>query len=204
MSLSETMKKKFPVNLAIDTSFFVKNNFLSSKNINSLKELVDGGIVKLHITDITYREIKNRFFINLKSTSEEIKKPLSMMRSKIPILRNFDSFETYFNLPEINLDELNNCFNRDLSRWILELNVNVISTDSLTIREVFEDYFNSRPPFGGGDKKHELPDAFTLQALNLYFQGNQELCHFISEDKDFSELNISVFYPFLKYHELIL
>lgn len=42
-------------------------------------------------------------------------------------------------------------------------------------REVFTDYFNTKPPFSGvGDKKSEFPDAFVIKGLLQYCQNNPE------------------------------
>lgn len=52
--------------------------------------------------------------------------------------------------------------------------------------EIFEDYFNTKPPFSAtGDKKSEFPDAFVLKSLLKYCDSNPE-SHVlvITDDKD--------------------
>jgi len=98
------MKESFPVNLALDTSFFVKNNFLVGKNFFRLKSLVNDGIISIFLTDITYREIQNRFKINLIGAVNKVEKHVSFLEKDGMILKNFPEYLPYFRLPNIHLE----------------------------------------------------------------------------------------------------
>lgn len=54
------------------------------------------------------------------------------------------------------------------------------------VNDVFDDYFNARPPFRTeGEKKHEFPDAFILKGLKKYCEKNpEETILVISDDSD--------------------
>jgi hypothetical protein len=61
-------------------------------------------------------------------------------------------------------------------------------------KEIFDDYFSSRPPFDLEKKKHEFPDAFMLQGILQKSLMDGELYYLISSDPDwlrFSNLNSS-------------
>jgi len=55
------------------------------------------------------------------------------------------------------------------------------------VPEVFERYFKQTPPFGGGGKKHEFPDAFVILAVEQWCKQNQESMYVVSGDQDFAE-----------------
>ena len=173
-------------NISLDTSFIEGQNFLHGSSINELGRLSGNETVNLFITDITYREIISRFNKNLLTAEEKIKKPKREFESNARILRNFEEFNSAFELPEIDINKLLNQFREKFDKWISDSLIKTIPTGTITIKEVFDDYFNENPPFHSSQKKHEFPDAFTAKALSNYFSDSKTylLCH----DKDLLEL----------------
>lgn len=170
--------------IAIDTSFIEAQNFLAGSKMSELSNLVKEGLVKLYLTDITYREILARFQKNIIQADEKIRKPKEQILSNAKVLRNFNEFHPYFNLRKIDIDDLSSKFKSLLDTWIENNMVVIISTSDITIGEVFDDYFNNRLPFKEGNKKHEFPDAFTLKALQEYFHKLKIKSHLLTFDND--------------------
>lgn len=175
------------LNISIDTAFFEAQNFLVGSKIAELSSLSLKYSVKLYMTDITYREILNRFHKNLIKTKEEITKPVGLVVDKAKLLRNFPAMSPFFELPAIDTDTLFTEFKTNFDLWIKKNNVTIIPTNHLTIKDVFDDYFNNNPPFKEGKKKHEFPDAFTLKAIVEFFKKRKEKTYLISSDKDILE-----------------
>lgn len=182
-------------NISLDTAFFEEQNFLVGSKIAELSSLTLKYSVKLYMTDITYREILSRFHKNLLRTDEEIKKPTGLLISKARLLKNFSEMDPFFQLPIINVEILFTKFSTKFDLWIRDNNVTIIRTDHLTIKEVFDDYFNNNPPFKEGKKKYEFPDAFTLKGIVDFFKKRQEKTYLISSDKDILEYKEETIFP---------
>ena len=166
--------------LLIDSSIYKAECFKFDKGLlNYISKLCQQGKIELLYNDIIYREVLclmkekcmefNHNFssalkaINFLSDEEEIK-----------VLSNFkkDNLNT---LAKIKLDKyLNSC--KAIS---LEQNIN--------IKAILDDYFESRAPFGSGDKKAEFPDAIILQMLeNKKFKDSDNV-FVLSTDKDWAK-----------------
>lgn len=171
-------------NVSLDTSFFEQNNFLVGAKIKELTELCQNGTARIFLTDITYREVIARFLKNLLTAEEKIKKPKETLATNAKVLRNFPEMKVFFELPSIEVESLALRFNVEFEEWLKRSKAIIIPTDSITIKEVFDDYFKNNPPFKEGEKKNEFPDAFTLKALVDYFSIRGEKSYIISSDKD--------------------
>lgn len=180
------MKKIFPKNLAIDTSFFVKSNFLAGNDIQRLESLIQQGIIRLFITDIVEKEIIKKFLQNLKSVEDSIEGHKRKLTSSVMILRNSAEYQEFFKLPKIEAEKTYEDFLKKFSEWISNNQVQIVSSRELTAGEIFDDYFNSEPPFQkSNDKKNEFPDAFSIKALINHFKKHKESFYFLSLDHDF-------------------
>lgn len=188
-------KKLLTHNISLDTSFFEQNNFLVGGKIKELAELCKKGVAKIFITDITYRETIERFRKNLVLSDEKTKKPKEQLATNARVLRNFPEMKGYFDFPTIDVDNLLTRFNNDFDNWLKENKAIIIPTEHITIKVVFDDYFNNRQPFKEGEKKHEFPDAFTLKALVDYFSSKKEKSYILSADKDILEYKSKTLIP---------
>jgi len=177
-------KKLLTQNIAFDTSFIESQNFLAGSKINDLSKLCKDKSIKLFMTDITFREIISRFNENLKQTSEKIIKPREQLTSSARLLRNFADFANYFDFQDISVKKLSKRFYQSFTDWIKENNITIITTDHITIKPVFDDYFDKKLPFKDGKKKHEFPDAFSLYALTDYFKKHNSKAYLLTLDKD--------------------
>jgi len=172
-------------NISLDTCFIESQNFLSGSKLIELSKLAQEGEINLFITDITYNEVLSRFRKGLILSEEKIKKPKKELETQARILRNFGDFRSYFTLPSFDIETLNKQFKEKLEKWIANAKITVVSTEQLTIKDVFKDYFDSKPPFQKEQKKNEFPDAFTFKGLEQHFSKSKT--YFLSGDGDFIE-----------------
>lgn len=188
-------KKLLTYNISLDTSFFEQNNFLSGAKINELAELCKTGVAKIFITDISYRETIERFRKNLLAAEEKTKKPKELIATNARVLRNFPEMKGYFEWPKIDIEALHFKFKTNLAKWLEENKAVVITTEHISVKEVFDDYFNNRHPFKEGEKKHEFPDAFTLRALVEYFSTKKQQSYVLSSDNDILSYSGEILIP---------
>jgi len=173
----------------------VGQNFLVGSKINELAELCKKGVIEIFLTDITYKEIIARFRKNLVETKENIIKPRNILETHAKLLRNFSELNAFFNLPTVDIEDLCLKFQNDFDKWLKNNNAVTISTGHITIKEVFEDYFDNNPPFKEGIKKNEFPDAFTLKALVEYFSKIKSKSYILSSDKDLLTFGSKILIP---------
>ena len=170
--------------ISIDTSFIESQNFLAGSKIQELPILCKKSKISLFITDIIYREVLARFLYNLKQTEEKTKKPKTLLSNSAKLLRNFEEFSMYFDFPPVDIKDLFQRFKADFDEWIRKNGIKVIPTGNLKIKKVFNDYFENRLPFNEGKKKHEFPDAFSLEAYIDYFNKKKTNTYLLTSDSD--------------------
>jgi hypothetical protein len=69
-------------------------------------------------------------------------------------------------------------------RFLERTRANIIPVEGLSIDDVFAKYFESTPPFGSAEKKHEFPDAFALAGVQRWCGENEEKIFVLSKDGD--------------------
>lgn len=188
-------------NISLDTSFIEGQNFLNGSSIKELGRLSKKGTIKLFITDITYREVISRFTKNLITAEEKIKKPKREFDNHARVLRNFYEFRHIFELPEINTKKLLKEFRKNFDQWIVDSLIMIIPTETVTIKDVFNDYFKNKPPFHSTQKKNEFPDAFTIKAIENHFHN--EKTYLLSHDNDLLEYKDDRIIPTTDHAQLI-
>jgi hypothetical protein len=147
--------------------------------LKTLIEYIEKGEIRLHLTDITIREIE----VKILELIQEAEKPIKTFHNNVKILRGVSSFAQLFNIDiEIARSDLKNQFNNfmDSTQTI------VISTEFVSIPHIFNKYFNQQPPFTGGKKKYEFPDAFVIKALEDYCTEAKSSMYVISKYYDLS------------------
>ncbi|WP_135499792.1 PIN domain-containing protein [Pseudomonas citronellolis] len=74
----------------------------------------------------------------------------------------------------------------EVNDFFLATNAELAFYDEISISNLFELYFNNKPPFHkGNDKKYEFPDAVALLSLEAYAENSGILV--VSSDKDWIE-----------------
>ena len=167
----------------IDTSIYHKNqcNFggITKSIIPMLLQLLEANNITLLTHPVLESEIKKHIgeselvsrIGNLQTSLKKYNKQLQMIDvSAEDLIRRLD---------EVNIEQnLNDKFSFFYKH--------AISVPYVSAQEVFEDYFNSNPPFSAtGNKKPEFPDAFILKGIIEYCKNNADSTVLvISDDSD--------------------
>ncbi|MGN6713906.1 PIN domain-containing protein [Anaerocolumna jejuensis] len=173
-------------NIFLDTSIFLKENFLEGKRMNLLLDMGKEKKVQIVLPLITINEVKSRFESSCKAAIELY----GTIRNKweISVLRNHDSLSEHFKkLPQLQV--LAKDFNEKFDRKLSEANVLILPYPTLDTSETFRKYFANEAPFSNKvAKKHEFPDEFALMSLSQWCEGEKKKCLVFSMDNDFSGL----------------
>lgn len=165
-------------NLFIDTSVFVKHNYLNGIIIKSLLELSRDEMIKIFLTDFSFREILSNIKSELNIAQGFIKK------KEFGTLRHFEHINSIF---DVNPEDLFKSFEKDFRKYIDHYKITVIPNSYADIEFITDSYFNANPPFSE-KKRNEFPDAIIISTLMEYFQEIGEDCMMLCLDNDFSGL----------------
>lgn len=166
--------------LFIDASIYHSNNFqFLTKDLESLTRLLTAGQVTLLLTSITVSEVKR----HLREQAKEAASAAQSFQQKGKVLRNIPLFENSIMFGGINASDIENQLVEGFYRFLSSRNVEILSVDMASADQVFENYFNVRPPFSV-KKPNEFRDSFVLETLKVYAIDNNVRIHIISLDKD--------------------
>lgn len=176
------------MNIFIDTSIVIQENYLSGIKLKRLAILGNQGLVKLFFTNIVYNEI----FSNIRSDSEKLiqaeKTFVRQLENKHRISKNICDLEnlTFVNKPFFHFEELMiQKFERFKEFSKIEI---VFPRENFDISKLINDYFQCNPPFGLLNKKNEFPDAISFKIAEDYFNSINTKGFYLSNDSDFNEI----------------
>lgn len=133
------------------------------------------------ITKITIAEVES----NIRQGVIEAEQAIEKAKKQARILRNSTTgtlssiFEAWDK--ERVIEELINRFHN----FLKEFEVVVLGYAEVDAENVFNLYFNKKPPFGDGKKKEEFPDAFVMEILESWGTSEQQSIFLVSSDNDF-------------------
>jgi predicted nucleic acid-binding protein len=166
----------------LDTSIFVKENFLEGKRIRTLLKLFEDGKFQLVMSQIAVNEVKNQFK-GLARVGIEAHNQLLNSR-QMSSLRNVP--ESEFRISKFpSLKAVCDSFNLLFDEALSNANAIILPYAVLNIADVFENYFTGKYPFSSGEKKSEFPDAFALESLITWCKETTVRCLVFSKDQDF-------------------
>lgn len=130
-------------------------------------------------SDIIDREVKKHI-----SESTLVKESIRLKEIWNKNLRLLEHYNIKTDDPLLTAD-----IEKDLFDAYLKEYAHSIHLDYPLVKDVMEDYFESRPPFSStGDKKHEFPDAFVIRAVKDYLTVHPEdTLLIVSDDKDWKD-----------------
>lgn len=174
------------MNIIIDTSVFLRQNFISGNLIKRLGEFSHEKIINIYVTDI----IKKELFSNINKNSSKLESKLTdinkSIRGDLKFVKNLYKDLDFFDY--INPERLNHLLKNKIERYFEYANIEIISTsESFKITDILDDYFNQKPPFSE-KKKNEFPDAISFKIAENFFQNKNEKAYFLTYDKDFSKI----------------
>jgi len=160
----------------MDTCEYEKYNFnVVHPTLTNLRQIADARVIQIHTTDITKNEIVRH--VNAKVLEYIHHQNLRIERSK----KWIDQFPTKFK-QEILIDK-----NELLKEWLSQLDLIWLwsidhGIESVNIAELFNSYFEKKPPFDDDDSK-EFPDAAWVMMLENWCKKNDSLMYMITSDK---------------------
>ena len=179
--MKSTDKKLQSRKVFLDTEVFIRHRHdLFHPSFSSLGDLGKKKLLELFITKIVESEI----ITHINRTIEDSLDRISNAKSKLGFLKYSGSDDIKSLLVDINRDNVKNAAADNWDKWKKESNVQVISIDNVNSNVIFKKYFSESPPFDGGKKKNEFPDAFSLEAINTYAIENNTKVYILSADPD--------------------
>ena len=169
-------------NVFLDTEVYRSyGHNLSTKMMKVLGNYVEDGILVLHITDVTLREVSsqiNTMERELTNRANRIAKELAFWNNRYrsdghrlpvpdPLSEPADPSRAYLDFD---------------STLCHDWNVRKHLADDLSIGQVLDQYFGRKAPFDKEGSK-EFPDAITLLALKDWCVRAQERIYIVSKDK---------------------
>jgi hypothetical protein len=169
-------------NVFLDTSEFVGSSLnFSSKLFDSLTDKARRKRIKVYITKIVEQEVRNHIRQKAMNASSGIKE-----------FQNNRIFRGLHTIMKPSFDELNALGHSDIEAQLIEnftklikdARIKILPISNVSIDSLAKAYFSQSPPFGGGDKKAEFPDAISMMALEAWTKKNSEKLLVVSRDDD--------------------
>jgi hypothetical protein len=167
----------------VDTTEFSAAHFnMQNPSFAELRQLCEKRELTLLTTDITKREVQ----AGIKLLSDKAHQTVSAAVQASNALQEFGTAAAVKALA----DKLKptNFFNtccQAIEKFFNECRAVSLPIPPDAMSKVLDLYFDRRPPFGGGNKKAEFPDAFVLQTLQAAIRPNEDCLYVVSGDSDF-------------------
>lgn len=175
------------MNIFIDTSIFIKENFFKGKKLERLAILSNQHHINLMITEIIDNEIIKNLKKQILDVSNAQKKFKRQLETRYRIIKNsFESDELIL----FNDYYLENSLLEKYSNFKSFARIQIIKPKAnFNISKIISDYFDDQPPFEQEKKKEEFPDALSFKILEDYCKDKNEKGIFLTTDNDFSNIN---------------
>lgn len=172
-------------NIFLDSSIFEEQNFTAGTKIHSLFYYAKIGVIKIHITTISKRELFNRIDKRINESKTELKKLSRGFNSQnLRVIKNLGFYKN-IDLPKIDKKEHSKEIKERINVLFKSCNINTISSTNLPIAEIVENFYKKSPPFHNSGKPCEFIDAFILKAIERWSQKNDTKIYVLSKDNDF-------------------
>ncbi|MCH9694142.1 MAG: PIN domain-containing protein [Gammaproteobacteria bacterium] len=199
-------------NIFVDASIFIGQNYnYQGAVFENLARLAESGQARVFVTDIAVREVRAHIAEDIAKANHATSK----FRKDARILRNLDGapFDSMFS--EFDDEKAAAALNAQLDAFLEKIGATTLLTSGVSIEKVFDKYFDKSPPFGEGKKKSEFPDAFTVEALEVWCEAEKEKMYVASTDPDLASAceqsdslfllkKLSVFVSTVQYHDDVL
>lgn len=187
----------------LDTSVFIKENFFAGKKLKAFLKHAETSDIELITTPITLEESLSNIAKFSSVANSAFKRQLKELNNKAKIFKNIPILTPIFTLgDEFKYDEEIKDLARRFTKQINEY-FTIVPIDSETTLKVLKDYFDFKPPFKDGKKKHEFPDAFVLNSLESWCKTKKEKMYIVTDDEDFVSFDSSYLIPVRDYDRLL-
>jgi hypothetical protein len=139
------------------------------------------GEVSIYLPDITVSEIEAHIRKEVVAARQHIRR--ARKEKSVQLMRNSgnEALDIVFNGLDVNT--VSEVLINQFREFLEGAKVTVVPVEGVSIKEVFGKYFSEQPPFKEGNKKHEFPDAFAVEAIRQWSKKNNEKIYVISGDK---------------------
>lgn len=176
------------MNIFIDTSIIIQENYLSGIKLRKLATLANQGQINLFFTSIIDNEVSRNITVESEKLVQAEKTFKRQLESKHRIAKILCDLE--------EMSFVNNSF-YDFEQLVQEKFkrfkefAKITTVHPLTefnISTIIDDYFQSKPPFGSANKKNEFPDAISFKIAADYLNSIKSKAIYLTSDNDFDNL----------------
>lgn len=168
-----------PRNIFLDTAVFVEAKFnYSSKRFRDVASFGARGLIQVLLTDITVREIKAKLEEAVEQAFPAVKPNSILKNSTLPEIKKRRDPVAQEAVEKELLEELLDQF----EQFLKDANVKILKFEAEGILQVFDDYFDLKPPFGIGKNRAEFPDACSLNALRKWCEAENDEVAVVTRD----------------------
>ncbi|WP_413043202.1 PIN domain-containing protein [Pseudomonas sp. YJ42] len=168
----------------IDTSSFQSKQFQFGQHIlEKIEEFLEKGHIRILLPEVIDREITKHISLKLDESIAALKK----IRKEHVFLRNLPNYPCSGIFSDIDKSEALNTIYKKYEKFKSYEDVEILPTNLVDSKLVFDRYFSGKPPFQNSGKKHEFPDAFALEAIRITAENRLMPVYVISNDSDMRE-----------------
>lgn len=168
------------IQVYLDTNVYIGAKYIFDRNkLNTLKNLIKNGYVRLIYTNATVGEVKEHIKEDIGNSIKEYNR---LINKKLVTLVDDDLYKNQIKL--INDIEIINYINKKFDSYLSETDAIRVDLSSINCEELMKDYFDKKLPFENS-KPYEFKDAIMIKALKQYQKENKNQICIISSDKGF-------------------
>ena len=165
----------------LDTTEFDAANFsYTSGALSALADLAAGDRVHVFVSDIVLREVRSHIIRAVDESHQAQQK----FEAKARILRNSVEKAVANRFEKLDQKKLKTELLAQFDEFLKKGKVTVMSSSGVDVKDIFDAYFDKKPPFGEGKKKAEFPDAFSLAATRSWVGKHNQSIYIVSGDRD--------------------
>ena len=174
------------VDVFIETSSLPRGINHLSPELERLIELVKANLVRIHMSEITFREWEsqmiNEFLKVVKPVSQSIKTLLRQnISSGLSCHSSLEQLENQSDEIQLNATEV---AKNKVKEVIESLRTNIIPISPGDAPKVFDGYFSGEPPFREQKYRDDIPDAFIYEAAVRISEGDLDEVQAVCSDKE--------------------
>lgn len=171
-------------NVFLDSNVYITGQYdLTSGSLGYLKRYCDKGIIRLHVSPIILKEVYSHLENDVSKWIDEAERSILKHAALVKAMSTWRTGSFLADL-KIGQQEIQN----DIAEFIST--AEVIPFEKISAVDIFNDYFDSIPPFSNEKgKKCEFPDAFVIKSIKCYLkdQKSEQELHVVSADKGWRE-----------------
>lgn len=166
----------------IDTQAYEAERYnFDGEALGMIVELCKSGAIQLVVTESVIGEVKAHFAESV----DKVVSSIGAVRNECKLIQHVADMvlEKYATPPD--KDSL---LSHIFEKWNYFLRITdavIISSSNIDASDLLDMYFTSSPPFRGGKKKHEFPDAISALSLEWWMSENNTSIVIIAQDGDF-------------------